>query len=56
MEQMKLAIEAGMHLNAVGNLERGQRNPSLQTVFLLYQALGVSVAEFMGEVEKNQRA
>jgi len=52
--QMKLAIEAGMHLNAVGNLERGQRNPSLQTVFLLCQALGVSVAEFMGEVEKGQ--
>ena len=50
--QMKLAMEAGMHLNALGNLERGQRNPSLRTVFVLCKALGVSVAEFMAAVEK----
>ena len=50
--QMKLAMEAGMHLNALGNLERGLRNPSLRTVFVLCKALGVSVAEFMAAVEK----
>jgi len=53
--QMKLAMEAGMHLNALGNLERGQRNPSLQTIFLLCQALGVSVAKFMADVERTAR-
>lgn len=49
---MKLAIEAGMHLNALGNLERGEHNPSLQTIFVLCKALRVSVAEFMAEVER----
>ena len=44
-----------MHLNALGNLERGKRNPSLQTVFLICEALGVSVAEFMGGVEKTHK-
>ncbi len=53
--QMKLAMEAGMHLNALGNLERGKRNPSLQTIFLLCQALGVSLAEFMDGVENTYR-
>ena len=49
--QMKLAIEAEMHLNALGNLERGRHNPSLQTIFVVCKALNVSVAEFMAEVE-----
>ena len=49
---MKLAIEAGMHLNALGNLERGVHNPSLQTIFVLCEALKISVAEFMTEVER----
>lgn len=48
---MKLAIEAEMHLNALGNLERGRHNPSLQTIFVVCKALNVSVAEFMAEVE-----
>jgi transcriptional regulator with XRE-family HTH domain len=49
--QMKLAQEAGLHLNALGNLERGERSPSLRTVFVLCRALGVPVEEFVGEVE-----
>ena len=49
--QMKLAMEAGMHLNALGNLERGKHNPSLQTVFILCRALGVPVGEFVRTVE-----
>ena len=48
---MKLAMEADMHLNSLGNLERGERNPSLQTIFILCKALDVSVAEFMAAVE-----
>jgi transcriptional regulator with XRE-family HTH domain len=53
--QMKLAMDAGMHLNALGNLERGKRNPSLQTIVILCKALGVAVAQFMGEVEAESR-
>ncbi|MDR1282000.1 MAG: helix-turn-helix domain-containing protein [Opitutaceae bacterium] len=53
--QMKLAMEAGMHLNALGNLERGLNNPSLQTIFLLCQALEVSMTKFMAAVEARIR-
>ncbi|WP_081721898.1 helix-turn-helix domain-containing protein [Geminisphaera colitermitum] len=53
--QMKLAMEAGMHLNALGNLERGLHNPSLQTIFLLCQALEVSMTKFMASVEARIR-
>lgn len=49
---MDLANKAGMHLNALGNLERGKRNASIQTVFILCKALGVSVAKFLADVEK----
>ena len=49
--QMKLAQEAGMHLNAIGNLEHGRRNPSLLTVFLLCRALKVPVDEFAGKIK-----
>ncbi len=53
--QMKLAMEAGMHLNALGNLERGKRNPSLHTIFILCRALDISVAKFMTGVEEIVR-
>ena len=49
--QMRLAMESGLHLNALGNLERGERNPSLQTIFMICKALNVSVSEFMTKVE-----
>jgi transcriptional regulator with XRE-family HTH domain len=51
--QMKLAMEAGLHLNALGNLERGQRSPSLHTVMVLCRALGVPAAELIAAVEKS---
>lgn len=50
--QMKLAMEADMHLNAIGNLERGERNPSLQTVVTLCQALGVKPSEILKDIEE----
>ena len=50
--QMKLAMEAGLHLNALGHLERGERTPSLHTVFVLCRALKVPVAELVSSVEK----
>ena len=50
--QTKLAMEAGLHLNALGNLERGQRSPSLHTVMVLCRALGVSASEVIAALEK----
>ncbi len=53
--QMKLAMEAGMHLNALGNLERGHTSPSLSTLFALARALDVPIGEFMTKVEREHR-
>jgi transcriptional regulator with XRE-family HTH domain len=50
--QMKLAMEAGLHLNALGHLERGARTPSLHTVFALCRALEVPAAVLIASVEK----
>jgi transcriptional regulator with XRE-family HTH domain len=50
--QMKLAAEAGLHLNAVSNLERGERSPSLYTVFVLARALGIPASKLVVAVEK----
>lgn len=50
--QMTLAAEAGLHLNAIGNLERGERSPSLQTLFLICRALGIPVARLVADIEK----
>lgn len=52
LSQMQLAAKAGLHLNALGNLERGNRAPSLRTVFLLARALSVSPAKLVERVEK----
>lgn len=50
---MSLAAEAGLHLNAIGGLERGERSPTLQTLFLISRALGVSVSQLVADVEKR---
>jgi len=52
--QMTLAAESGLHLNAIGNLERAERSPTLQTLFLISRALEISVAELVAEIEKRK--
>ena len=52
--QMTLAMKAGLHLNAVSNLERGKRSPSLYTVMVLSRALEVPAAKLIAAVEKTQ--
>ena len=54
MTQMDLAAEAGLHLNAVGNLERAERSPTVQTLSLISKALGVPAAELVADVEKRR--
>jgi transcriptional regulator with XRE-family HTH domain len=49
--QMKLAQEAGLHLNTLGKLESGTRNPSLHTIVALCRALNVPLGKFMSAVE-----
>ena len=51
--QERLAAEAGVTLNYVGNLERGEQGPSLYVLIKLARALQIDVptllADFQGE-------
>jgi len=49
---MTLAAEAKLHLNAIGNLERGLRSPTVQTLFLISHALEVPPSQIIAAVEK----
>lgn len=47
LSQEGLADRAGLHRTYISSLERGQRNVSVQNIFLLADALGVSPAELL---------
>lgn len=50
--QMDLASEAGLHLNAVGLIERGERTANLETVFMLARTLGIKPSKLVASVEE----
>jgi transcriptional regulator with XRE-family HTH domain len=51
--QMELATRAGLHLNAISNLERGKRSPNLLTVLLLARALEIPASKLIAALEKT---
>lgn len=48
--QERLAIEAGMHLNEVGRVERGVRDMRVSTVAKLAKALGIPAMELLRDI------
>jgi transcriptional regulator with XRE-family HTH domain len=50
LSQEALGAEAGIHRTEVGLLERGQRDPRLQTITRLARALGVTPAELLRDI------
>jgi transcriptional regulator with XRE-family HTH domain len=55
--QQALADAAGLHRNQIGFLESGKREPSLSTLLIVAQTLGVPVQELVGglAVPKKRR-
>ena len=49
--QPKLAVEAGMAVSAVNQIENGKRSPSAASLIKLATALGVEVADLFPKVE-----
>jgi len=51
LSQEGLADQCGFHRTYIGQVERGERNPSLLTMLTLCRALGVSLPEFFTRYE-----
>ncbi len=43
--QEGFASEVGIHRTYIGGIERGERNPTITTVYKIAQALGVDIKE-----------
>lgn len=52
LSQEGLALEAGLDRTAIGRLERGEREPSLQTVFIIAHALRVRASLLISRMER----
>lgn len=51
LSQEFLAHESGLERNYISLLELGRNSASIRTIFKLSPVLGVSVSEFMNQVE-----
>ena len=51
--QEKLAFEANLDRTYISLLERGQRMPTLDTIFKLAEALKISPSEFIKKIEED---
>jgi transcriptional regulator with XRE-family HTH domain len=54
LTQERLAELSGVHLNSVGLLERGLREPSLYIVFQLAAGLGITPAELVQAISERR--
>jgi transcriptional regulator with XRE-family HTH domain len=55
LTQEQLAFRAGLSRPYVSQLERDLKSPTLDTLFLLCDALGVSAADVVGRVETARK-
>jgi transcriptional regulator with XRE-family HTH domain len=53
LSQEALSGQAGLHRTYVGLLERGLRMPSILVAQKIAEALGITTAELLGEVERE---
>jgi transcriptional regulator with XRE-family HTH domain len=51
--QDSFAHRTGYHRNYVGQLERGEKSPSLNALFILSKALGLRPSQLLERVEKR---
>jgi transcriptional regulator with XRE-family HTH domain len=51
LSQEALALRAGLHRTYLGGVERGERNPTFESLDKLLEACGVTWIEFAAELE-----
>ena len=56
ISQEELAHRAGLHRTYVSDLERGARNPSIESIEKLASALQISVAKLFEAADDGQRS
>ncbi len=54
LTQEQLAFKAGVHRTYVSLLERGLKSPTLNTLFRLCDAMGMSASKLITKVEKDR--
>lgn len=55
ISQEELASRSGMHRTYISFLERGERNPSVDSLLKIGRALGVPVSRLVAEAEEDVR-
>lgn len=51
--QEELSLKTGVHRNYIGGIERAERQPTVETVAVLADALGVTTSELIARAERN---
>lgn len=55
LSQEKLAFRCGSHRNYIGEIERGEKSPSLHIVFALADALEIKASALVKMAERNRQ-
>ena len=55
LSQEELAFRAGIHRNYLGGIERGERNPCLNNILSIADALNISPADLFSSCKKSQK-
>lgn len=52
LSQEELAERAGLHRNAIGFIERGERSPSIESLYAIAKGLGMSASSLLALLEQ----
>ena len=47
LTQKQFALKSGLHINYIGMLERGERNPSLKNLSIIADTFNITLSELM---------
>ncbi|MCY4147674.1 MAG: helix-turn-helix transcriptional regulator [Chloroflexi bacterium] len=54
LSQERLAFRCGSHRNYIGEIERGEKTPSLRIIFALAEALEINPSDLVRKVEERE--